>query len=80
MNFLNGPTPGWLYNLVCAVADEEITMREFGSALNPLTSESIQYVGIVLGLQASLRNKPSERLSIARRICRICATTTRSLN
>jgi|tagenome__1003787_1003787.scaffolds.fasta_scaffold20342489_2 hypothetical protein len=78
--YLNGYTPGSLYHLVCAVTDEEITLREFGSALNPLASESIQYLGIVLGLQASLRQRPSERLSIARGICRARADRTRSLN
>ena len=55
-------------------------MREFRSALNPFPPEPIQYVGSVLALQASLRERPSERLLAASEICRARAARTRSLN
>jgi hypothetical protein len=80
MDFPIGLTPGRLYKLVCAVAGEEITMREFRSAVNPLDPESIQYVGTVLALQGSLRERPSARLSAASAVCRAHAVQRRSLN
>lgn len=79
MHFYKGLTPGRLYSLVCAVAGQEITMREFTSALKPLPAESIQYLSTVLGLQAALLPKPSERLSAARTICQAGAMNRRSL-
>jgi hypothetical protein len=75
-----GLPPGRLYNLICAVAGEEITTREFRSALSLLPSDSIPYVGTVLALQASLREHASNRLSIAATICRARAAAIVSRN
>jgi hypothetical protein len=80
MDFNIGRTPGRLYNLVCAVAAEEITMHEFRSAVNPLAPESIQYVGTILAMQASLRERPSAHLSGASAVCRSHAVKRRLLN
>jgi hypothetical protein len=79
MDFPTGPN-GRMYDLVCAVAGEEITTREFHHALTLLPSESIQYVGAVLALQACLREAPSPRLGAARAICRKCAVSARCSN
>ena len=79
MQFQNGLTPGRIYNLVCAVAGQEITTREFRSGIKPLSAEFMQYVGTVLGLQATMLPQPSERLSIARAICQGGALEKRSL-
>jgi hypothetical protein len=75
-----GLPPGRLYNLICAVAGEEITTREFRSALSLLPSESVGYVGTVLALQASLRERASTRLSAASAICRAFASAKASSN
>jgi hypothetical protein len=80
MQFQNGLTPGRIYNLVCAVAGQEITTREFRSGIKPLSPEFMQYVGTVLGLQATMLPQPSERLSIARAICQGGAVSKRSLS
>jgi hypothetical protein len=80
MDFHIGLTPGRLYNLVCAVAGEEITVREFRCALKPLSPESIQWVGTVLALQSSLGDHASEWLLIPKAICRASAAAKRSLN
>ena len=80
MNFHNGLTPGRLYNLVCAVAGQEITTREFRTALKPLSCESVQYMATVLGLQATLLTQPSERLFAARAMCQAGAIAKRSLS
>jgi len=75
----NGLTPGRIYNVVCAVAGQEITTREFRSAIKPLTPEFMQYVGAVLGLQAAMLQQPSERLFAARAMCQAGARAGRSL-
>jgi hypothetical protein len=80
MQFQNGLTPGRIYTLVCAVAGQEITTREFRSAIKPLSPEFMQYVGTVLGLQATMLPEPSERLFLARAICHAGARARRSLS
>jgi len=80
MQFQNGLTPGRIYNLVCAVAGQEITLREFRSAIKPLSPEFQQYVGTVLGLQSTLLPQASERMFDARALCQAGATVKRSLS
>jgi hypothetical protein len=79
MQFPNRHTPDGLYSLVTAIAGQEITTREFSIALETLPAEPIQFVGTILGLQASLRSTPCERLSTARAFCRADASAKRSL-
>lgn len=79
MPFQNGLTPGRIYNLVCAVAGQEITTREFRSAIKPLSPELMQYVGTVLGLQATMLAEPCEGLFVARAMCQAGARAKRSL-
>jgi hypothetical protein len=79
MQFQNGLTPGRIYNLICAVAGQEITTREFRSAIKPLSPEFTQYVGTVLGLQATMLPEPSERLFVARTMCQAGARAKRLL-
>jgi hypothetical protein len=80
MPFPNGLTPGRIYNVVRAVAGQEITTREFRSAIKPLSPEFMQYVGTVLGLQATMLPEPSEGLFVARAMCQTGARTRRSLS
>ena len=79
MPFQNGLTPGRIYTLVCAVAGQEITVREFRSAIKPLSPEFMQYLSTVLGLQATMLSQPTERLSVARAMCQAGALAKRSL-
>jgi hypothetical protein len=74
MPLQNGLTPGCIYNLVCAVAGQEITTREFRRGIKALSPEFMQYVGTVLGLQATLLAQPSETLSVARAMCQAGAS------
>jgi len=80
MPFHNGLTPGRIYNVVRAVAGQEITTSEFRIAIKPLSAEFMQYVGTVLGLQATMLPEPSERLSVAKAICQAGARARRSLS
>jgi len=79
MPFENGLTPGRIYNVVCAVAGQEITTREFRNAIKPLSPEFMQYVGTVLGLQAAMLPEASERLFVASAMCHAGARAKRSL-